>query len=77
MAYWQTELNSCRECLAKVNIRREIFQGDSLSPLLFVTCMIPLNHVLCKAKTRYALGGGEKTNHLMLMDNLKLNGKRI
>ena len=40
MANWQTELTACKESLAKVNIRRGIFQGDSLSPLLFAICMI-------------------------------------
>ena len=75
MANWQTELTSCGESLAKVNIRRAIFQGDSLSPLLFVICMILLTHILCKAKTRYTLGGGEKNNHLLFMDDLKLYRK--
>ena len=75
MANWQTELNSCGESLAKVNIRRGTFQGDSLSPLLFVICMIPLTHVLHKAKAGYTLGGGEKTKHLLFMDDLKLYGK--
>ena len=75
MANWQTELTSCGESLVKVNIRRGIFQGDSLSPLLFVICMIPLTHVLRKAKARYTLGGGEKINHLLFMDDLKLYGK--
>ena len=45
MANWQTELTSCEQSLAKVNIRR-IFHGDSLSSLLFVICMIPPTHVL-------------------------------
>ena len=75
VANWQTELISCRERLAKVNIRRGIFRDDALSPLLFVICMIPLYHVLCKAKARYTLGGGEKINHLLFMDDLKLYGK--
>ena len=75
MANWQTELTSSGESLAEVNIRRGIFQGDSLSPLLFVICMIPLTHALCKAKAKYTLGGGEKINHLLFMDDLKLYGK--
>ena len=54
-----------------VNIRREIFQGDSLSPLSSAICMIPLTHVL----PIYTLGQGEKINHLLLMDDLKLYGK--
>ena len=75
VANWQTEFTSCGESQAKVNIRRGIFQGDSLSPLLFVICMIPLTHVLRKAKARYTLDGGEETNHLLFMDNLKLYGR--
>ena len=72
---WQTEFTSCGEILAKVSIRRGIFQGDSLSPLLFVICMILLTHILHKAKARCVLGGGEKINHLMFMDDLKMYGK--
>ena len=37
--------------------------------------MILLTHVLCRAKAKYALGGGEKINHLLFMDDLKLYGK--
>ena len=33
--------------------------------------MILLTHVLCKARARYTLGGGEKINHLCI-DDLKL-----
>ena len=58
--------------MENVNIRRVIFQGDSL---LLVICMIPLTHVLRKAKLRYTLIGGEKINHLLFMDDLKLHGK--
>ena len=36
--------------------------------------MIPLTHVLRKAKARYTLGG-EKINHLLFMEDLKLYGK--
>ena len=75
IANWQTELTSCRESSAKVYIRRGIFQGNSLSPLLFVISMIPLTQVLCKAKARYTLAGGEKINLLLFMDDFKLYGK--
>ena len=37
--------------------------------------MIPLTHVLHKAKAKYTLRGGEKINHLLFMDDLKLYGK--
>ena len=67
MANSQTELTSCGESLAKVNIRRGGFQGESLSSLLFVICMIPLTHVLRKAKARYTLGGEKKSNGLFFM----------
>ena len=62
--------------MAKVNVRREIFQGDSLSHLLFVIYIILLTNVLRKGKTRYILEGGEKSNHLLFMDDLKLYRKR-
>ena len=75
MANWQRELTSCEESLANVNIRREIFQGDILSSLLFMIYIIPLTHLLRKAKTRSILGGGEKMNHLLFMGDFKLYGK--
>ena len=37
--------------------------------------MIPLTHVLRKAKARCTLEGGGKINHLLFMDDLKLYGK--
>ena len=73
---WKTELTSCGESLATLNIIRLIFQGDSLSPLLFMICMTPLTYVLPQAKARYTLeGGGEKINQHLFIDGLKLHGK--
>ena len=46
MESWQTILISGNEELAWVNIQRKIFQGDTLSPLLFVVGLIPLSHIL-------------------------------
>ena len=42
MKSWNVNLSSGREFLANVKVKRGIFKGDSLSPLLFVVCMIPL-----------------------------------
>ena len=36
MACWSTMLTANEESLGKVSIKRGIFQGDSLSPLLFI-----------------------------------------
>ena len=69
-------LEFVKRSLANWNTRKEIFQGDSLSPLLFVICMIRLTHVLRKAKARYTLEGGEKINQLLFMNDLRLYGKK-
>ena len=53
-----------------------LFQGDSLSPLLFVLALIPLTLLLRKVKAGYNLANGLPTiNHLLFMDDLKLYGK--
>ena len=46
MANWKTVLTFGGTDLGQVDIRRGIFQGDSLSPLLFVLIMLPLTLVL-------------------------------
>ena len=76
MKQWNTKLMSGNQRLGNVRIRRGIFQGNSLSPLLFVLAMIPLTLVLRKTKIFYQLKrGGEKINHLLFMDDLKLFAK--
>ena len=50
MKKWKTELTSCGQQLGVGNIKRGIFQGDSLSPLLFVLCMVPLSLVMRRSK---------------------------
>ena len=76
MKNWKLELTSSGVSLGEVNIRRGIFQGNSLSPLLFVICMIPLTIVLRKVNFHYELGDKvTKLSHLLFMDDLKLLAK--
>ena len=50
-----------------------IFQGDSLSSLVFSLALIPLSLILRKAKAAYEFSESkEKINHLLFMDDLKL-----
>ena len=77
MKSWKLELNASGKTLGEVDIRRGIFQGDSLSPLLFVLCMVPLTWLLRRAKAESESGSkGFKLNHLLFMDDPKLFAKR-
>ena len=64
--------------LCDVKIKYGIFQGDSLSPILFVLAMIPLSVVLNNKEAEYSLGRNRrKLNHLLFMDDLKLYGQSL
>ena len=76
MSKWKVELTSLVRSLAGVPIRRGIFQGDSLSPLLFVLCMVPLTLILRETKTYYKWGSKElKSIICCLWTTFKLFGK--
>ena len=77
MQNWKTMLTSAGKELAEVHIRRGIFfQGDSLSPLLFVICLVPMSLVLRKVKAGYSFGNNKpKVNHLLFMDDMNLFGR--
>ena len=76
MKSWKTVLTANGEELGEVSIRRGIFHGDSLSPLLFVVAMIPLTSLLRMEEMGYRFGKeGKKINHLLFMDDLKLYGR--
>ena len=64
MEEWRTELHSMSTPIGEVKITRGIFQGDALSPLIFVIALIPLSMLLRKARDGFDLSG-EKINHLM------------
>ena len=73
MEKWKVMLCSENFELSEVEIKRGIFQGESLFPLVFVLALIPLSLILRKAKAAYEFSESkEKINHLLFMDDLKL-----
>ena len=69
---WKLESTSIGVFLGNVEIWTGIFQGDSLSPLLFVLCIVALR------KVKFHCEFGDKLtrlNHLLLMDDLELFAK--
>ena len=76
MKAWRVDLTCNNQSLGGVDIKRGIFQGDSLSPLLFLLCLIPLTVILHKSESAYQFSSNkEKINHLLFMDDLKLYAK--
>jgi len=62
--------------LQPIQIRRGIFQRDSLLPLLFCIALIPLTNELNRADCEYQVHGTErKISYLLYMDDLKLLGR--
>ena len=73
MEQWKLSLTSNGEDIGEVNVKRGIFQGDSLSSLLFVLNIVPLSLIFRKVNASYEWGKKEyKLNHLLFMDDLKL-----
>ena len=59
-----------------IQIRRGIFQGDSLSPLLLCIELTPLTNELNRVEYDYQVHGTErKISHLLYMDDLKLQDR--
>ena len=80
MEKWNTRLilKSKQEVMQSqpIQIRRGIFQGDSLSPLLFCIALIPLTNELNRADCGYQVHGTErKISHLLYMDDMQQQGR--
>ena len=76
MAPWKTVLTVNGQVLDYVHIRRGIFQGDSLSPLLYVISIIPMTTILRQTGLGYQTSkSAAKISHLLYMDDLQLYGK--
>ena len=76
MERWKTILTASNQVLGKVNIKRGIFQEDTISPLLFVIVLIPLSMILREIECGYQLEKHSiKINHILFMNDLKLYGK--
>ena len=74
---WKVNLECGTTSLGEVLIYRGIFQRDSLSPLLFVMALKSLTNILRKSTAAYQFAkNGEKINHFLFMDDLKLYAKR-
>ena len=78
MRQWKTNMVLVHESgvleTGPISMNRGIFQGDSLSPLLFTMSLNPLSRELQKTGCGYQLDKQTKINHLFYMDDLKLDG---
>jgi hypothetical protein len=80
MGYWRTRMRLHAENklieTEDIKIKCGIFQGDSLSLLLFCICLLPLTEQLNKLNTGFEEHTTKaKLLHLLYMDDLKLIAK--
>jgi hypothetical protein len=74
---WRTVLTADGRVISDpIPIRSGIFQGDSLSPILFITSLNPLSWYIQKRSEGIVAGNGRRINHLFFVDDWKLFGKK-
>ncbi|KAK1800327.1 hypothetical protein P4O66_005469 [Electrophorus voltai] len=69
---WKMTLEANFKSIVKVTINCRIYQGDTLSPLLFCIGLNPLSEIITKSGYRYWLWNGKTISHLLYMDDIKL-----
>ena len=60
MNTWRLELTAGGRSLVEAKIQGDIFQGDALSPLLFITAMMPHKYILRKCRVGYKLSRSQE-----------------
>ena len=76
MKTWRAKLTTGVRSLCEAKIQRGIFQGDALSPFLFVIAMMTLNRTLVKCTGVYKLSKSqEEINDLIYVGDIKLFAK--
>lgn len=80
MKKWKLQMTAYGESEAvttdPIQVKCGIFQGDSLSPLLFCIGLNPLSQVLAEDKINgYTTKGRKFINHLLYMDDIKVYAK--
>jgi len=56
----------------KIKLKRGVFLGKLLSPLLFCVALSPVAKTLCKMKGCYCQNMKQKLTHLFFIDDLKV-----
>ena len=78
MSQWKTNMSLVHKKgvldTGPIRIKRGIFHGDSLSPLLFTISLNPLSQEIQNTGYGYQLDEQTKINHLLYVDDLKLYG---
>ena len=76
MRNWKTVHASNGNTLGEPSIQREIIQGDSFSPLLFIIILILFSMILNSSNYEYLLWKKTPINYLLFMDDPTLYGKK-
>ena len=73
MAQWKSVLTvNGRKISDPISIKSGIFQGDSLSSLLFITALNPISWYVTKKGPGMTLSSNRRIDHLLYVDDRKL-----